>query len=147
MAQHHFHLKGTWSGGRLGEGRIDAGGLGSAVSVPAELGGPGAGTNPEDLLLGSAATCYMITLAAVLSNRQLPVVEYSLNSELIVNDEGGLRVQAITHRPTIVLAADATPEQLDTAEKATHRAEQACMISKALKGNMELHVEPTISKQ
>ena len=147
MAQHIFHLRGTWSGGRLGQGRIDAGNLGSTVSVPAELGGPGEGTNPEDMLLGSASTCYMITLASVLSNRKLPVAEFTLNSELIISDEGGLHVQSITHRPHIVLAADATPEQLDMAEKATHRAEQACMISKAMKGNVELAVEPTISKQ
>lgn len=147
MAQHKFNLKGTWSGGRLGQGRIDTGGLGSAVSVPTELGGPGEGTNPEDMLLGSASTCYMITLASVLSNRQLPVVELTLNSELIASDEGGLHIESITHRPTIVLAADATPEQLDMAEKATHRAEQACMISKSMKGNVEFSVEPTISKQ
>jgi peroxiredoxin-like protein len=147
MAQHIFYLKGTWSGNRLGEGRIEAGGLSSVVTVPTQMGGPGVGTNPDDMLLGSAATCYMITLASVLDNRKLPVVEFTLNSELIISDEGGLHVQSITHRPHLVLAADATPEQLDMAEKATHRAEQACMISKALKGNVELHVEPTISKQ
>ena len=148
MAHHTFTLKGKWNGGRLGEGHIETGAISSVVTVPTQMGGPGVGTNPDDLLLGSAATCYMITLGAVLDNRKLPVVEVTLNSELVINAEGGSPlVHSITHRPTIVLADDATPEQLETADKAAHRAEAACMISKALRGNVELHVEPIIIKQ
>ena len=30
------------------------------------MDGPGIGTNPDEMLLGAAATCYIITLAAML---------------------------------------------------------------------------------
>ena len=35
------------------------------------MDGPGIGTNPDEMLLGAAATCYMITLAAMLERSQI----------------------------------------------------------------------------
>lgn len=145
MAEHHFHLNAQWQGGRLGEGTLASGNLQSKITVPKELGGPGVGTNPEEMLLGSISTCYLITLAAVIDNRKLPLVSLELASELVLNDEGGQHVDRIVHRPQIVLAAGATPEQVDTAHKAAERAEQACMISKAVRGNVGVSVEASIT--
>lgn len=144
MAQHHFHLQASWTGDRLGQGEISAGNLHTAISVPQELGGPGIGTNPEEMLIGAAATCYLITLAAVLANRKLEISELKLTSEGILNDERGLQFQKIIHRPVVILASGATSEQVETARKATDRAEQACMISKAIHGNVEVHVEAEV---
>lgn len=147
MAEHSFQLKGTWNGGRNGEGTIDIGALQSAVSAPSALDGPGVGTNPEEMIIGASSTCYMITLAAVLDNRKLPVASLTLNTEGVVSDEGGLHVVKIIHRPQIVLQAGATPEQVEVAQKGAVRAEQACMISKAMRGNVEFHVEASVTVQ
>ncbi|MBP1931669.1 OsmC family protein [Ammoniphilus resinae] len=145
MAQHSFHLKANWTGGRLGNGSIEIGNLNSTISVPTELGGPGVGTNPEDMLIGAASTCYLITLASVLANRKLNIFSLSLTSEGIVSEEGGLHFERITHRPTIVLQKGATDQEIDTAQKAAERAEHACMISKALRGNVEVSVEASVT--
>ncbi|RKD25554.1 hypothetical protein BEP19_01010 [Ammoniphilus oxalaticus] len=145
--KYHFNLEANWSGGRDGAGKISSGKLQAPISAPAELGGPGTGTNPEELLLGAASTCYLITLGIVLTNRKLPVEDITLASECILDGEGGLKFEKIIHRPTIILGKDATEEDIETAKKGAERAESACMISKTLEGNVEVTVEPTITIQ
>ncbi len=145
MAEHRFSLKGSWTGGRNGEGKISAGAVSSDVSAPKDLAGPGKGTNPEELLLSSVSTCYLITLAAVLERRKLEYKSLDLDSELYVVTEPGLKVTKIVHRPKLRLAPGATLEQLETAKAATDRAEKACIISAAMRGNVEVHVEPEVS--
>ncbi|WP_047153809.1 OsmC family protein [Aneurinibacillus tyrosinisolvens] len=144
MEKHSFHLTAGWDGGRLGQGNISIGSLQSAISIPAELNGPGVGTNPEEMLIGAASTCYLITLAAILENKALPVENLSLTTEGIVSQEGSrLSFEKIIHRPSILLAPEATEEQVETAKTASVRAEKACMISKAVQGNVEVTVEPS----
>lgn len=144
MAEHRFILTARWNGGRNGAGEIAAGNLRSAVSVPKELNGPGVGTNPEELLLGAASTCYLITLSAILERRELPVADLALTSEGTVSTEGGVHFQKIVHRPRIRLSSGATPEQRESARQAAEQAEHACMISKAVRGNVTVSVEPEV---
>jgi peroxiredoxin-like protein len=144
MAEHSFFMEATWQGGRLGTGELKGKGLQANMSVPAELGGPGTGTNPEELLIGAAMNCYIITLAAILEKRELQVQSLSCRSEGVVTVEGGRQTfSKIIHRPTVVLA-QADEKALETVNQAAHRAEQACMISKSLRGNVEITVEPVI---
>ncbi|UOF92440.1 SACOL1771 family peroxiredoxin [Fodinisporobacter ferrooxydans] len=147
MDQHHFRLTANWDGGRNGVGALEIGNLKSAISAPKELDGPGTGTNPEEMLMGAAATCYLITLAAILEKRALPVRKLTMETEGIVSTVGGTHFEQIIHHPHIVLAADATEEQVETANAAILRAEKACMISKALSGNVEVKAIPTVTKE
>ncbi len=142
--EHHFRLEATWQGGRLGQGELHGRGLSTAISVPREMGGPGIGSNPEELLIGAAMNCYIITLAAILERRRLSVKSLTLRSEGIVNVEGGnMSFTKIIHRPVIVLA-QGDEKTVETATYAAHRAEEVCMISKAIRGNVELSVEPVV---
>ncbi len=145
MSQHHFILKATWNGGLHGEGMIESGSLSSVISVPKEFNGPGTGTNPEEMLLGSAATCYLITLAAMLERRSIPVASLTLETEGILSKTGGLHFEKIIHRPHIQLASNCTEEQALKAHDLPRRAEDSCMISRAIRGNVEITVESTIT--
>lgn len=145
MSVHDFHLKGRWNGGLNGDGHIDVGNLASDISVPESMKGPGKGTNPEELLLGAAGTCYLITLAAILQRRNLTITSLELASEGYVNAEGGLKFTKIVHRPKVTLAAGADEAAMTTAREATARAEKACLISNAIRGNVEVLVEPSIT--
>jgi peroxiredoxin-like protein len=145
MSEHRFHLTAYWQGGLHGEGQISVGNLQSAVSVPKEMNGPGVGTNPDEMLVGAAATCYLITLGAMLANRRLALTELRLESEGIVVMEGNSpRFSKIIHRPVIVMENDATEEQVQTAVALAERAEKACMISKAIRGNVDVVVKPNV---
>lgn len=143
--EHKYSLIGTWNGGLMGDGRIEVGNLKSAISVPADLKGPGKGTNPEELLTGAAATCYLITLAAILERRKVGVVKLELSTEGFLWDEKGHKFTKLVHRPRITLAKGTTDEQVQTVRDATDRAEKACMVSNAMRGNVAVTVEPSIS--
>ncbi|GIO24370.1 OsmC family protein [Oceanobacillus sp. J11TS1] len=145
MPQHHFHLKAEWPGGRNSEGYIHAGNLQTKISIPPEMDGPGVGTNPDEMLLGAAATCYIISLGAMFERADLPIAEMGMTSEGIVDVTNGIfTYEKIIHRPNVTLKKDATDQQIRLTQKLVEKAEKTCMISKAIQGNVQLELEPTI---
>src|SRR5690606_12568840 len=145
MAEHHFHLKADWPGGRNSEGYIEAGNLKTKISIPPEMEGPGVGTNPDEMLLGAAATCYIITLAAMIERANLPLKEMALESEGIVDVTNGVfTYKKIIHRPTVALTNNASEKDYTLLRKLVQKAEKSCMISRAIQGNVELALEEKI---
>ncbi|KYG94426.1 OsmC family protein [Paenibacillus polymyxa] len=145
--EHTFLLKADWNGGRNSDGRIEAGQLRTAISIPAEMGGPGVGTNPDEMLLGAAATCYLITLAAMMERASLPVASLALESEGIVDVTNNIfTYRRIVHRPQVQLAVDATESQIEQALRLAEQAETSCMISRAVAGNVALSTEPVVER-
>ncbi|WP_054941149.1 OsmC family protein [Paenibacillus ihuae] len=143
--KHPFHLKAVWNGGRNSEGRIDVGGLKTTISIPQEMGGPGTGTNPDEMLLGAASTCYLITLAAMLERSDITPLDLTMESEAIVDVTNNVfTYERIMHKPRIVLKADATEAELMKAERLAQMAEKSCMISRAVAGNVTIETLPTI---
>ncbi|WP_077302132.1 OsmC family protein [Virgibacillus pantothenticus] len=145
MAEHHFHLKASWPGGRNSSGYIEAENLKTKISIPPEMDGPGIGTNPDEMLLGAAATCYIITLAAMIERAKLPLENMGLDSEGIVDVTGGVfTYKKIIHRPQVTLKEEATEEQKSQLKKLVEKAEKSCMISRAIQGNVEMKLEADI---
>lgn len=145
MTQHHFHLQAEWPGGRNASGYIDAGELKTKVSIPPEMNGPGIGTNPDEMLLGAAATCYIITLAALIERASLPLKEISLTSEGIVEVTYGVSTyKKIIHRPYLALDDTATDSNYEKLSELVDKADKSCMISRALKGNVIIELQPNI---
>lgn len=145
MVRHLFKLMAEWPGGRNAVGTIDAGKLKTQISIPEEMQGPGIGTNPDEMLLGAAATCYLISLAAMLERAHIQTEQLTLASEGFVTVENGVfTYEKIIHRPTILLTKDMTAQDRIKVEKLAEKAEQTCMISKAIRGNVALELEVTI---
>jgi len=145
MAEEHFYLTADWPGGRNSEGYIDAGNLKTKISIPKEMDGPGVGTNPDEMLLGAASTCYLITLAAMIERADLPLAEMSLESEGVVDVTNGVfTYQKIIHKPAVVLKDDATDKSYSTLERLIEKAEKNCMISRAIRGNVEVELRSSI---
>lgn len=142
MPEQVFELKATWTGGLDGTGHLQADGFQTSISVPSEFDGPGVGTNPEEMLLGAAATCYIITLGTLLAREG--IVSLELHSHIYVQNRPTMKANAILHRPRISVPPHMTEAQLDKISKAAFRAEKTCMISKALRGNVRISVEPEI---
>lgn len=142
---HEFILDADWKGGRNSEGTISSGNLNTVISIPQPMGGPGTGTNPDEMLLGAAATCYIITLAAMLERSNIAVEQLTMQSQGNVDVTNNIfTYKEIIHRPHIVLPANATAQELDKVQLLAHKAEQSCMISRALAGNVQLSTEPNI---
>jgi organic hydroperoxide reductase OsmC/OhrA len=58
-----------------------------------------------------------------------------------------LRFEKIIHRPHVTVAADADDGEWEMILRATEQAEKSCMISRALRGNVELEVKPFLVRE
>ncbi|WP_226581571.1 OsmC family protein [Halobacillus litoralis] len=142
MTLHHFHLKADWPGGRNEVGFIESDKLKTEISIPKSMDGPDVGTNPDEMLLGAAATCYIISLAAMIERAGLPLKEMDMNSEGIVDVTNGVfTYKQIIHRPRVVLSSEAGSQELSKLNRLVEKAEKSCMISRAIEGNVELTLE------
>lgn len=143
-----YRAHGTWGkDGRFGlraEGAIlgATGMLESPVTVSPELGGPPlapgempGGTNPEELLVASAATCLVITLGLALEKFRIPTAALSVEAEGDVEPDpaGGYRFAEMRVTPRVQLAGAVADDVL---RRALIFAEQRCIISKALRGSL-----------
>lgn len=146
MSIHTFDFKGTWKNGIHGEGQVSVGNLETVVSVPKDMGGTGVGTNPEEMLVGAAASCYMITLAILIERAYIKLIDYKIDSSAAFNTEGGMYLEKIIHKPVVILDVNTTPEELEKVVHMTTRADELCMVTRALKGNVVIETEPTVKR-
>ena len=146
---HQYPVVATWIGGREGSGtvRADHSGIENPISVPVEFQGAGGGTNPEELLASAIASCYTITLGIIAANRKLPVKSIETTAVGIVEENGPqLAYKAVTVKPVIAMEGEPTLEQLKLTEEMAHKADGYCIITNAVRGKVEITVEPRIVK-
>ncbi|MGD7022415.1 OsmC family protein [Rossellomorea vietnamensis] len=145
MTEHIFHLKANWPGLRNDIGDIETKNMKTAISIPKEMDGPGIGTNPDEMLLGAAATCFIITLAAMMERSRLDKSDLTLESEGIVDvTKGIITYKKIIHKPLITLKKEASDKDITLARKLAEKAESSCMITRALKGNVEVELQAEV---
>ncbi|HEX7066191.1 MAG TPA: OsmC family protein [Bacillales bacterium] len=147
MAEHLFHYEGSWDGGRQGKGQIAAGNLSSVITTPASMGGSGEGTNPDELLLSAAGSCYLMTLAFGLEREGISTKALRITSSGTASDEDGLHFKEIVHYPQIVLEKDANEQLIAKVHELVKRSESRCMVSKALQGNVDVIVEAKVERR
>lgn len=135
---HSFNCRTSWNGGLAGDGMLSCSGLETTFSVPKELNGSGHGTNPEELLLGASSSCFLITVCALLCREKISVSGLSLQSEIIVEVSASFSVQAIRHSLTVILGKNHTQAVIDQVQNLVQKAEQFCMVSKALRPNVAI---------
>ncbi|MER2128049.1 SACOL1771 family peroxiredoxin [Solibacillus sp. FSL H8-0523] len=144
MATHTFTLNIDWPQGRNAVGALTAERLQTQVSIPPEMDGPGIGTNPDEMLLGAAATCYIITLAAMYERSQVDA-DVTLKSEGVVDVTNGVFTYKEIHHHVAITLNEKSERTLKLAERYAYKAEETCMISKALKGNVDIQVHITMN--
>lgn len=143
--EHIFKLQTSWSGGRNDTGEIHCENLKTTISIPREMSGPGVGTNPDELLLSAAASCYIISLAAMLERSNVNA-RLSLQSDGIVQVENNIfTYKQIIHHVDIFLQ-ELSDSNKRIAKRLAIKAEESCMISKALRGNVEIIVDCKIAE-
>src|SRR5215470_276051 len=131
----------SWSGYR-GEVRGTSGALAAPTSTQAELGGPGEGTNPEELMAAAHANCFTSTLTSLARAReiQLDRIETTVTTRLAWTDGRGDHRLASS---TIELAI-ASPAPWEQVEELVREAEHECPVCRAIAGNvpMTVHLRP-----
>lgn len=147
MAEHIFTMTLNWPGGRNAVGELKAERLQTNISIPPEMDGPGIGTNPDEMLLGAAATCYLITLANLLENSSLEVEALCMTSQGFVDVTNNVYTyMRIVHKPVMKLPITYTERDYRLAQRLAEKAEKTCMISKALRGNVMIELDVTIAQ-
>jgi lipoyl-dependent peroxiredoxin len=123
------------TGGRAeGHGRTSDGMLEVDLRVPAELGGDGGGTNPEELFAVGFAACFESALGAVARRRKLEGGDVEIDSKVTLypTEERGFRlgVELDVTLPSI--------EDDEIAVDLVRAADQVCPYSNATRDNVDV---------
>ncbi|MBF0817386.1 organic hydroperoxide resistance protein [Microbacterium paludicola] len=124
--------------GRDGRVAVAGSDLAFDLAVPKEMGGSGAGANPEQLFAAGYAACFHSALQAVARGRKISIEGSSVGSRVSIgsNGEGGfeLAVQLEVVIPEL---------DHDTAQELADAAHQVCPYSNATRGNIDVRVTVT----
>jgi osmotically inducible protein OsmC len=122
------------NGREHGRGRSSDGLLDVELELPAELGGPGGATNPEQLFAVGYAACFASAIADIISKQtDLDVGELSIDSKVALKFDGenyDLAVDLDVMLPRVADDADAVKIVAD--------AHRTCPYSRATSGNIEV---------
>ncbi|MBT2738557.1 OsmC family protein [Neobacillus sp. C211] len=144
MGEHTFHFEGTWDGGYKGKGQITVGNLSTVISRAKSMDGLGEGTNPDEMLIGAAGSCFLMSLTYILDKGRIPVERLTVSSTgTFYDDKDGVHFERLVHHPHIVLSKE-TGVNADKVHKFIKLAEDRCMVSNAFRGNVDVIVKPTI---
>jgi Ohr subfamily peroxiredoxin len=135
MANTIYTAKAHVTGGRAaGHGRTSDGMLEVDLRLPSEMGGDGAGTNPEELFAVGYAACFEGALGVVARRAKADVGDVAIESAVSLSPDGKGGFQLAVELD-VTLPSVSDP---DTAAKLVHRAHQVCPYSNATRGNIEV---------
>jgi len=121
--------------GRDGKVRSSDGRLDLELATPAELGGNGGATNPEQLFAAGYAACFHNALRRVARTAQSDVEGSQVTAEVGIGPTGGGTFGlAVTLRIALPLVAR------EVAEKLVARAHEVCPYSNATRGNIDVQL-------
>lgn len=134
MAKDLYTAEAHVTGGRVaGHGRSSDGALEVDIRTPAELGGEGGGTNPEQLFAIGFASCFESALEAVARRRKLEVGEVAIDSKVKLR-AGESRSFTIAAELHVTLPALTDEDAIDL----VRAAHAVCPYSNATRGNIEI---------
>ncbi|MGI8332916.1 organic hydroperoxide resistance protein [Actinomadura scrupuli] len=118
--------------GRDGKAVSSDGKLEVTLAPPKELGGNGAGTNPEQLFAAGYAACFASALNLVAGRKKLDVTDASVTAEVGLgpNGDGGFVLSVVLRAE---LPDHISAEDGEALLEATHHV---CPYSNATRGNI-----------
>ena len=139
MADLRFSTELNWEGtGRGGEGTVLLASERVTYSAPASMGGKGAGTSPEELLIAAVASCYSGTLFGVLKKEGLSAEQVKIRAE---GEVTGYPFQAKFARLQVSpIIVGANQSKLAEYQDAALVARDKCFIGKTITGNVAYEV-------
>ena len=120
-------------GGRDGAVRSDDGTIDLTVKMPPALGGPGGGTNPEQLFAAAYAACFHGALRLVARNEKV-----ALSDDATVEAAVGIGPDETSFGLTATLTATLPGLDQQQADELMRKAHQVCPYSKATRGNIDV---------
>jgi Ohr subfamily peroxiredoxin len=135
MANKLYTAKAHVTGGRAeGHGVTSDGALDVQLRLPSEMGGPGGGTNPEELFAVGYAACFEGALGVAARRAKVDTGDVAIDSEVSLSPDGkGGFLLSVRLDVTLPDVAEA-----DTAVDLVRSAHEVCPYSNATRGNIEV---------
>jgi osmotically inducible protein OsmC len=135
MANKLYTAKAHVTGGRTeGHGHSSDGALDVQLRIPSEMGGPGGGTNPEQLFAVGYAACFEGALGVVARRAKVDAGDAAIDSEVSLSPDGnGGFLLSVGLDVTLPSVADAA-----TAVDLVRAAHAVCPYSNATRGNIDV---------
>lgn len=105
------------------------------MAIPKEMGGSGAGANPEQLFAAGYAACFHSALHAVARGKKIDVGDSSVGGRVQIgpNGEGGFQL-------AVLLEVVIPNLGQDEAQALADAAHQVCPYSNATRGNIDVTI-------
>lgn len=135
MANTLYTAKAHVTGGRAeGHGTSSDGALEVDLRTPTEMGGPGGGTNPEELFAVGYAACFEGALGVVARRTKTETGEVAIDSEVSLSPDGkgGFLLGVALHVSLPGISEAAAAIEL------VRSAHEVCPYSNATRGNIEV---------
>jgi Ohr subfamily peroxiredoxin len=135
MAKVLYTARAHVTGGRQdGHGRSTDGELDVELRAPKETGGPGGGTNPEELFAVGFAACFESALGTIARRRRLDAGDVAIDSavSLLPDGDGGFKLAV-----TLDVALPSVDDR-EVAADLIRGAHKVCPYSNATRGNIDV---------
>lgn len=129
-----YTAKAEITGGRDGRGATDDGMVDVTLRAPKEQGGPGGGTNPEQLFAVGYGACFRSALD--LAGKELDVD----TTDAVVNAEVGIGKEGESFGLSVKLQVSIPGVEQQKAQQVADRTHELCPYSKAIRGNVPVEV-------
>ena len=129
-----YTARASVTGGRQGRATSEDGVLDLSLTAPKETGGPGTGTNPEQLFAVGYGACFQGALGMVAKRHGVDASGSTLDIAVGFGPEGDSFAITVDIVATIPGVDDAKAQELVEA------AHQVCPYSKATRGNVPVTV-------
>lgn len=109
------------------------------LETPKEMGGPGGGTNPEQLFAAGYAACFDGMLNAIAKKEKTELTSTSVKADVsFLKDEAdnGFKIAAVLN-----VSVNGVDEE--KARELVEKAHEACPYSKATRGNIDVELKIT----
>lgn len=125
----------TAENGRDGRVASDDGKLDVVVNPPKELGGNGAGTNPEQLFAAGYSACFQGALGVVARQAKADISGSRVTAKVGIGkvESGGFGL-------TVEIAVSIPNVDAATAKDLVEKAHQVCPYSNATRGNLDVQL-------
>jgi osmotically inducible protein OsmC len=120
--------------GRNGHVISSDGKLDLELAFPPELGGTGAGTNPEQLFAAGYSACFHSALRLVAGHQHVTLGDSTVTAQVGIGPEGeafGLVVTLVIHVPGM---------EREKVREFAEEAHQVCPYSRATRGNISVEL-------
>jgi len=131
-----YTARATATGGRSGHAVTDDGQVDVHLRPPKEMGGPGGGTNPEQLFAAGYAACFQSALAAAGRHQGVDTADSLVEADVSIGTVAGGGYGLAVAIKVSIPGVDA-----GTAQALTEAAHRVCPYSSATRGNIEVTLE------